>query len=287
MIYSISTQTIRTWLNVKCPMCDKNHAPILQPPLPISLPVFMLVLFSEQIDCYEKWLPITLWAILLQYKQFSETASIFTIGRLTRAPTRVYICAQRCALLSTWGDGTHRCLGTKTERHEHAHSSCSFLCLTCSPLTKTLHMLVMSPQTGGVSKEPAAESLIANPLRQPPMTSPRCTIHQSLTRPFMIALAVYIKYVTLTHAAVMNEVTETQLRATISAAVWQLRYHQIRNHDRQGMKLTTNKKKQVVCHWENGNNATIKQYSILFHITMWACLLMCAGLKHVGGWGLV
>lgn len=88
-------------------------------------------------------------------------------------------------------------------------------------------MLVMSPQTGGVSKKPTAESLIANPLRQPPMTSPRCIIHQRLTRPFIIS------NVTFTRAAVMNEVTETQIRATISGAV---KFPPVQNHDRQDMK---------------------------------------------------
>lgn len=43
-----------------------------------------------------------------------------------------------------------------------------FLGSVCSQYTKSQHILVMLPQAGGgVSKEPTAESLIANPLRQP------------------------------------------------------------------------------------------------------------------------
>lgn len=97
------------------------------------------------------------------------------------ADTCTHTCLHLCTkvrLLLKRVDGTHGCrLRKQTHRFRyknrkerdtrtpHTHPSCSFLCSACSPSTKALHMLVMSPQTGGVSKEPTAESLTANPLR--------------------------------------------------------------------------------------------------------------------------
>lgn len=171
----------------------------LPPFFSISLSVskFILVLlFSDLIDCYEKWLSIRLRAIPLP-GPFIETASTFTVLLTHKPPpvtktntcahTHVYVCAHTI-LTQVGGTNGHK-LSKPTHRDTHApttlaHALLLFYLLSINQISAYFGNAAPSrgrSVLGAHCREPHCQ-----PTAPTLMTSSLCTIHQSRTCPTVI-----------------------------------------------------------------------------------------------------
>lgn len=182
-------------------------------------PLILDLLFSNLIDCYEKWLSVRLGAILLPEPSI-ETTSIFTVA--THNPTPVsdkHTCAHICVCLcNNTGniDATHGCtLSRQThgfmyrnrKTHEytsHTHSSPALFALNKPNLSISLKS--HHRQKEECPRSPLQRSSLPTHCANP---DDIVTMHHSPEQgPSATALVVCSEYVTFRHLTGINSTAQ-------------------------------------------------------------------------------